>query len=117
AEGGHGAAGDSDGPTAGDNGRLVASYAGARAAREGYAARLAKLDFEERSGKLVDADQVRARAYAAGRRLLERLMTMADRLATQVATTSDRAKCHRLITQEVQRALDEIEAGGTKGLR
>jgi hypothetical protein len=114
---GHGAGEAANGGTPGDAARLVASYAGSRAAREGFNARLAKLDFEERSGKLVDADQVRAKAYAAGRRLLDRLMTMADRLATQVAATSDRGKCHRLITQEVHRALDEIQVGGAKGLQ
>lgn len=35
------------------------SYAQSRAVREAYQARLAKLDFEQKSGKLVDADEVK----------------------------------------------------------
>src|SRR5207237_3332293 len=61
--------------------RLVSSYAASRAAREAYLARLAKLDFEERSGKLVDADQVRAQIYGLGRRLRDAFLSMPDRLA------------------------------------
>lgn len=35
------------------------SYAQSRAVREAYQARLAKLEFEQKSGKLVDADEVK----------------------------------------------------------
>ena len=55
-----------NGHAAGDTARLVSSYAASRAAREAYMARLAKLDFEKRSGKLVDADEVRAQFFALG---------------------------------------------------
>lgn len=62
-------AGDAlNGHAAGDAARLVSSYAASRAAREGYQARLSKLEFEQRSGKLVDADEVRAQIFALGLR-------------------------------------------------
>jgi hypothetical protein len=80
----------------------------ARAVRERYQAMLAKLEYEERTGKLVSAEEVRAKAFAAGRRLRDRLQTMADRVATLTAATSDRAKCHRIVMAEVNRALDEL---------
>ena len=39
------------------------SYAQSRAVREAYQARLAKLEFEQKSGKLIDADEVKVRWY------------------------------------------------------
>ena len=39
------------------------SYAQSRAVREAYQARLAKLEFEQKSGKLVDADEVKVRWF------------------------------------------------------
>src|SRR5262249_34600236 len=65
--------------------RLVSSYAASRAAREAYLARLAKLEFEQRSGKLVDADEVRAQIFALGRRLRDALLGIPDRLAPVLA--------------------------------
>lgn len=38
--------------------KSTATYQQSRAVREAYAARLAKLEFEKRSGKLVDADEI-----------------------------------------------------------
>lgn len=38
--------------------KTTATYQQSRAVREAYAARLAKLEYERRSGKLVDADEV-----------------------------------------------------------
>lgn len=39
------------------------SYAQSRAVREAYQARLAKLEFEQKSGKLIDADEVKVRWF------------------------------------------------------
>ena len=96
------------GPPAGDPGRLVASYAGSRAAREGYNARLAKLEFEQRSGKLVDADQVKAQLFALGRRARDTLLGVPDRLAPILAGETDQAVIHRLLTEEITRGLSEL---------
>ena len=43
--------------------RGMPTYAESRAVREAYQARLAKLEFEEKSGKLVNADEVKAEAF------------------------------------------------------
>src|SRR5207249_1474334 len=69
--------------------RLASSYAASRAAREAYLARLAKLEFEQRSGKLVDADEVRAQVFGLGRRLRDTLMGLPDRLAPVLAGQTD----------------------------
>lgn len=99
---------DSNGQGNGDAARLVSSYAGSRAAREGYLARLAKLEYEERSGKLVDADQVRAQLFALSRRTRDRLLGVADRLAPVLAGESDAAVIHRLLSEEIALGLSEL---------
>lgn len=98
----------SNGPTNGDAARLVSSYAGSRAAREAYLARLAKLDYEQRSGKLVDADQVRAQVFALGRRARDALRGIPDRLAPILAGEADAAVVHRLLAEEIDRGLSEL---------
>ena len=95
-------AGLEDGP------RLASSYAASRAAREAYLARLAKLDFEQRSGKLVDADEVRAQVFGLGRRLRDAFLGMPDRLSPVLAGQADQALVHRLLTEEIMVCLAEL---------
>jgi hypothetical protein len=90
--------------------RLVSSYAASRAAREAYLARLAKLDFEERSGKLVDADQVRAQIFGLGRRLRDTLMGLPDRLAPVLTGQTDQAVIHRILSDELATSLAELSS-------
>jgi len=99
-----------NGPTTGDAARLVSSYAGSRAVREAYQARLAKLEFEQKSGKLVDADEVRAQIFALGRRARDGLLGMPDRLAPILAGQADPAVIHRLLTDEIALVLAELTA-------
>ncbi len=91
--------------------RLVSSYAASRAAREAYLARLAKLDFEQKSGKLVDADEVRAQIFALGRRLRDAMLGLPDRLAPVLVGQSDPDVIHRLLNDEIVASLSELSAG------
>lgn len=88
--------------------RLASSYAASRAARESYLARLARLDFEQRSGKLVDADEVRAQLFGLGRRLRDALMGVPDRLAPLLAGESNPPEVHRILSEELSVALTEV---------
>jgi hypothetical protein len=107
---GSGAGEAPNGPPTGDAARLVASYAGSRAAREAYLARLAKLEFEERSGKLVDADQIRVQVFGLGRRLRDAFLGLPDRVAPLLVGQTDQAAVHRLLTQEIMTCLAELSA-------
>ena len=91
-------------------GRLVGSYADSRAARELFLARLAKLEFEERSGKHVDADKVRAQTFALGRRLRDAILAMPDRLAPVLVGQSEPAVIHRLLTEDIVACLGELSS-------
>jgi hypothetical protein len=97
-------------PLEGGAPRLVSSYAASRAAREAYLARLAKLEFEQRSGKLVDGDEVRAQIFALGRRLRDTLLGIPDRLAPVLAGQTDTAAIHRILSDELMAGLAELSA-------
>ena len=82
-------------------------YQRARALNEQYKAAQAKLDYEERIGKLVDAAQVRAAGAEAGaavRRSLERLPNV---ISAQV-DERDRDRVHTLITDHVEQAMTDL---------
>jgi len=85
-------------------------YLASRAVREAYRARREKLAFERESGALVRVEEVRAASFVAGRRIREHLLTLADRVAPVVAGVSDRFECHRIIGDEVNRLLTDIQA-------
>ena len=89
----------------GSGARLASSYAASRAAHEGYRARLAKLELEQRSGKLVDADEVRAQFFALGRRLRDALMGFPDRLAPVLAGETDPHCVHEILVAELTACL------------
>jgi len=84
------------------------TFQDSRAEREAYLARLARLDFLERSGALVSLDQVKRAAFDGARRARDLLQAMADRLAPELAGLQDPEDCHRIIDQEVKRACQEL---------
>jgi hypothetical protein len=56
------------------------SFAQSRAVREAYEARLAKLTWEARTKKLINADEVRVSAYNFSRMIRDRLLNVPDRV-------------------------------------
>lgn len=86
------------------------SFAQSRALREAYNARLAKLEFEERSGKLVDIDQLRIEAFKIHRRVRDSILNIPDRCAPQLATMSDVAEIHAFLLGEITQSLRMLSA-------
>jgi hypothetical protein len=80
-------------------GGSVPSYSQSRAIREAYLARLAKLDYEKRSGKLVDAEEV-ARAIttlAMGTR--DGLLAIPTRIAPILAAETDERQVYQILDE------------------
>jgi hypothetical protein len=86
------------------------TFAEARAIREAYNARLAKLEFEEKSGTLLPAETVRMTMFNISRKCRDMLMGLPDRIAPLVNGMDDQHEIHRLLTDEVRRACAEIAA-------
>ena len=82
-------------------------YARARAVRENYMARLAKIEFEERSGKLVSRDEVEIAAFNRFRTFRDGMLNIPDRLAAVLAAETDPARVFELLSTEIRKALME----------
>lgn len=87
------------------------SYAQARAIREGYEARLAKLEYEERIGKLVSVEAVKVDAYKVGRQVRDALLNIPDRVAHEIAAETRPDRVHDILTRELRVALEALRAG------
>lgn len=97
-----------------DGARAAAArgYQTSRAVREAYMARLAKLEFEERQGKLVNADEVKVAAFNTARRARDLLMAMPDRVSSVLAATDDPHEVRRVLAAEVRRVCEELSRVG-----
>jgi hypothetical protein len=80
-------------------------YARARAVHENYKARLAKMEFDKRSGKLVNSDEVQVATFNLLRMLRDRALNIPDRVSATLAAESDPAKVHAILTTEIRKAL------------
>jgi hypothetical protein len=83
-------------------------YFRARAIRENYMARLAKIEFEEKTAKLISRDEVQVAAFTKARTVRDNLLNIPDRLAATLAAETDVDKVHQLMTGEIRKALDEL---------
>ena len=86
----------------------ASQYNKARAVREHYQARLAKLEFEEKTGKLIPADEVKVTAFNLFRRYRDHMLNIPDRLAAMLAAETVEATVHALLTTEIRKALNDF---------
>lgn len=86
----------------------VPSYLQSRAIREAYEARLAKLEFEIKTGRLVNADEVKVMAFNVARITRDRMMNIPDRIAPILAAMSDSHEIHKLLSAAIRLACEEL---------
>lgn len=91
-----------------ESGNPASSFAKSRAIKEDYLARLAKLEFEEKSGKLVEADQVKDEAFRVARTVRDSILNVPDRISAELAAESDAFKIHQRLTDELRKALEML---------
>ena len=83
-------------------------YQTSRAIREAYAARLAKLEYEERTGKLISAEDVSVRTFNLARRMRDRMLTLPRRLSAAFAAEQDARTIEQRMEDEIRQALEEL---------
>jgi len=86
-----------------------ADYYEERAKHEAAKRALAELKLAETEGALVRRAAVSKVLFEAAREARNRLLAIPGRLAPLVAVCSDVAECGRLIADEVQQALEDLE--------
>ena len=95
-------------PDAGPSTAGMPNYQMSRAVRETYNAKLTRLDYEERTGKLLNAEDVAKDAFAVARRVRDRLLNIPSRMASVLASETDSKAIERLLIQELRVALEEL---------
>ena len=90
----------------------VPSLQSSRAIREAYAARLAKLDYEERTGKLVNKAEVDVKTFNLARQLRDRLQLIPRKLApllvAAVVKQPDVREVEAMLDAELREALTAL---------
>lgn len=87
-----------DGPT----------YIQSRAIRELYVARLRKLEYEEKAGRVVSLDKVSVRWFNLSRQLRDQLISIPNRIDALLAAETDRFTINHMLTAEISRVLEEF---------
>ena len=84
------------------------SYAEARTIKMVFDAKLARLQFETKQGKLIEAEAVRLRISEHVRMLRDGLLGLPDRLSSTLAAESDPRKVHVMLKAEIARELEAL---------
>lgn len=71
-------------------------------------AKLLEIKAKVESGKFVDVDEVKSVAFRRGRIVRDNLLSIPDRLDAILAAETDRRKVHQILSDELNRVLDEL---------
>lgn len=83
-----------------------ASFGQARTIEMVFRAKLRRLEYETKQGKLIDAEAYRKAAADAFRMFRDGMLGIPDRLATTIASESDPKKVHLALKNEISRELE-----------
>ena len=91
---------------------VTSSYNKAKAYREACAAKLLKLELEEKEGKLLSADEVKKAWFNTLRLVRDRMLGLPDRLSHVFASETDPGRINEIMKTEFKKAMvglsDEI---------
>lgn len=85
-----------------------ASFGQARTIEMVFRAKLRRLEFETKQGRLIEAEAVRKTIADAVRSLRDGILGLPDRLATVLAAESDSKKVHVTLKAELSRELEAL---------
>jgi hypothetical protein len=80
-------------------------FAEVRTAREVYELKLRRLEYEEKVGKLVSADEVRAAVFKVNRGIRDALLAIPPRIMPVLLGCKDAGEGERLLTEELRRVV------------
>jgi phage terminase Nu1 subunit (DNA packaging protein) len=85
------------------------SFAQARTAEMIFRARLRKLEYETKSGKLIPADEVKVQWFKLGRQIRDKLLAMPAKLAPQLAALGEVRAVRELLDVEIEAILRGLQ--------
>ncbi len=84
------------------------AFSESRAIKEAYLARLAKLEYEERVGQLVSAEDVKEEAFKLARIVRDALLNIPERLSAELAAETDSHRIHQRLKAALIDVLQEL---------
>lgn len=87
------------------------TLADAKRAREVYRAERERLKLMQEKGELVPAADVKREVMTLTRAIRDNMMSIPDRVASQLAATKDQHQCHQLLNSEIRTALRVLADG------
>ena len=87
---------------------IVASFGQARTIEMVFRAKLRRLEFETKQGRLIEAEAVRKTIADAVRAMRDGILGLPDRLATVLAAESDPKRVHVTLKTELSRELEGL---------
>lgn len=84
-------------------------YQTSRAVKESYSARMKKLEYEREAGELVHRDGVNKASFQVARILRDKLIALPARLAPKVTVETDQKQNFKILTDEVENVIREIQ--------
>lgn len=84
------------------------SYFDARTLAQRYKAALLKIELDEKTGRLVEAEAVKAAAFGKARAVRDALLNVPDRIAPILAAEEDPQRISEIMTTELKTALEEL---------
>ncbi|MDI6808245.1 MAG: hypothetical protein QME66_04590 [Candidatus Eisenbacteria bacterium] len=96
--------------------RKKGTYLDARIRKEHYQAEIARLEFETRTGKLVDTEKVKKAAFDSARQVRDNLLNIPGRISASLAAKTDSFEIEIILKNEIRLALETLVKGnGTNG--
>lgn len=84
------------------------SYQQSRAIREAYEARLKKLEFDERTGKLISTETVQREAFNAARKTRDMILNVPDKVIPLLIGKTDIHEMKEILRKELLRTLENL---------
>lgn len=76
-----------------------------------YKARLAQIEYEQKSGQLVDAEGVKKEAFRVARITRDAMLAIPDRLSAELAGITEPFVIHQKLMAEIRSAIEEVSKG------
>ena len=96
--------------TDGSQSSTTMQYQKSRAIKESYAARLRKVEFEEKMGTIVHKEGIEKASFGVARILREKLKAVPNRLAPKVTVVTDQRENFIILQEEMESVIKEIQA-------
>ena len=84
------------------------TYHQSRSIKEAYSARLQRLAYEEKLGKLISVEKVRVAAFNTARIVRDAILSVPDRISHEVASIQDPHEVHIRMTEALIEALEGL---------